>query len=84
MGRPWPQPGEPLFTDEDTTELLDFLTDEKLIHEPCGQPRIESFDPANELAYKATSITCRACAAIAREGKRLDVTDGVYVVVEKT
>lgn len=83
MGRPWPEPGEPLFLDEDSAEILDFLADEHLIHEPCGQPRVESFDPANEGAYKATTITCRACEAMALESKHLDVTDGVYVVVEK-
>jgi hypothetical protein len=84
MGRPWPLPGEPLFTDEDTVEILDYLADEKLIHEPCGQPIAESFRPENEFAYRATALACHACAAKAREMKALDVTDGVYLVVERS
>lgn len=82
--RPTPVPGvDPLFTDEDAVEILDLLADEHLVHEPCGQLKVESFDPANERAYQAHSRTCQACAAMARESKRLDVTDGVYIGVEK-
>jgi hypothetical protein len=82
--RPAPVPGvDPLFTDDDVTEILDFIADEHLIHEPCGQPRVESFNPANEWVYAATAVACHACAAMARAGKALDVTDGVYVIVEK-
>lgn len=82
--RPTPRPGkDPLFTDDDVVEILEYLADEQLSCPGCGELKVESFDPANEWSYKATTLACHACAAKARASKTLDVTDGVYLVVEK-
>lgn len=83
MGRPWPGAGEPLFTDEDTAELLDYLADERLICDGCGLPKADTFDPANEFSYRATPLECFACSARARAGKAMSNPEGVYLVVEK-
>jgi hypothetical protein len=83
MGRPWPLPGEPLFTDEDTVEILDYLADQRLICDGCGHPKAETFDPANQWNYSATSLVCAACDAKAKEAERLGTAHGLYVIVEK-
>lgn len=82
MGRPWPQAGESLFTDEDTAEILEYLDDERLTCPGCGEPRVRSFDPENEFAYRATPLACHACAAKERVARKVDVRDGLHVAVE--
>lgn len=82
--RPTPRPGvDPLFTDEDAAEILDYLADEHLLCSGCGQPRVESFDPENEEMYRGVPLACHACAAKRRAEKKLDDLDGVYTLVEK-
>lgn len=82
--RPAPVPGvEPLFTDEDATEILDFLADEHLVCSGCGELKVESFDPVNEGAYRAVPLACHACAAKRKAERKLDDSDGVYTVVKK-
>lgn len=83
MGRPWPQPGEPLFLDEDVEEILDFIDYEDSLCSGCHQPRVESFDPANEWSYRGETLACHACAAKRRAEKKLDVLDGVYSYATK-
>lgn len=79
-----PIPGvDPLFTDEDAIEILEYLEDEHLVCPGCGQPRMESFAPENEWLYTAIPMACHACAAKRRAEKNLDVLDGVYTFVEK-
>jgi hypothetical protein len=81
--RPAPVPGvDLLFTEDDTVEILDFLADENLTCIGCGQPKAESFDPANEWAYRAHVLACHACATKRRAEKRLDDVDGVYSFAE--
>lgn len=63
--RPAPRPGvDPLFTDDDVDELLDFIDWEDSIHGPCGVPKADGFDPASEGEWEATPLRCHACAAI--------------------
>lgn len=63
MGRPWPAPGEPLFTEQDTEEALALqqLDDESC--PGCGQPIVDAYDPANERRYDVHKPICFACRA---------------------
>lgn len=80
--RPAPVPGvDPLFTEEDAVEILDYLADERLICDGCGKPKVETFDPVNEWKYKAVVVACHACAAKRRAERQLDNSDGVYSFV---
>lgn len=82
--RPAPVPGvDLLFTDEDATEILDFIADEVLSCPGCGLPKVESHALENTWAYRAVISQCHACAAKARAGKQLDDLAGVYAGVEK-
>lgn len=78
-----PVPGvDPLFTDEDTVEILEYLEDENLRCSGCGQPRIDSMAPENEFAYQAIVMACHACSAKAKATKKLNNMDGIYTIVE--
>lgn len=63
MGRPWPQPGEPLFTAEDTALAVALQEVEDSTCSGCHQPVNESFDPANAEAYDVRRPICFACRA---------------------
>lgn len=63
MGRAWPKPGEPLFTDEDIDEILDYLALEDERCGGCGQAKAESFNPATEGRWRATPLRCHACTS---------------------
>lgn len=63
MGRPWPQAGEPLFTDQDTEEILEYFREKALECPGCGHPRDESMAKENQFAYAAEPIRCHACKA---------------------
>lgn len=63
MGRPWPSPGEPLFTPADTRLAIELQTEEDLTCKGCGHPRDESMDPDHEQAYEIDEIYCDPCAA---------------------
>lgn len=63
MGRPWPQPGESLFTEQDTLEALALQEDEDATCGGCGRPIDECMDPANAEAYMVTRPVCFACRA---------------------
>lgn len=39
MGRPWPQPGEPLFTEEDTALAIALAEEERDTCPACGMPK---------------------------------------------
>lgn len=39
LGRPWPSPGEPLFTDEDTAYALALAEEERDACPSCGMPK---------------------------------------------
>jgi hypothetical protein len=74
---------DPLFTDEDAAEILEFLEDEVLIHAGCGQPLYESTAIENSYRYGARAMQCHACAAKARRFRGLGDRDGVEMIVEK-
>lgn len=54
---------DPLFSDEDTEELLGLVESEDELCPGCGQLRHESFDPASEGEWDVTALRCHACAA---------------------
>lgn len=71
--RPTPVPGvDPLFTDEDAVEILDYLADEHLTCSGCGQPLADSLDPENEWRYHAEVFECFACSAADRHVRKID------------
>lgn len=45
LGRPWPQPGEPLFTDEDTAWAVALGEEERDTCPVCGYPKAVCRDP---------------------------------------
>lgn len=63
MGRPWPEPGQPLFTEQDTEDVFEYFREKELECPGCGHPRDESMDKANQLAYVAEPVRCFACQA---------------------
>jgi hypothetical protein len=58
MGRPWPQPGEPLFTEEDTFYAVALAEEERDTCSQCGMPKVWCRDPANQFAFDADESTC--------------------------
>lgn len=76
MGDPWPEPGEPLYRDEDTEEVLAFIEWEGSLCPNCGEPKAECFDKANQYAYVADVLTCHACAAASRATDKVTRTLG--------
>lgn len=74
---------DPEWLPEDVDEALAFEEFEAENCPGCGEPKIETFDPANEWAYRAVAVACHACAARKRAEAKLDILDGVYCYVEK-
>lgn len=75
---------DPLFTDDDADDLLAWMKQEADRCPGCGQPRHESFDPANQDAYKVHALRCFACEGRARkQAKATGDTEGIYYTVEK-
>lgn len=88
LGRPWPGPGEPLWTDADRDWAIALLSEEQETC-ACGQLRSESTAAENEYAYDAVAVRCHACAARDREARRFSssdarsATDGLIVVATR-
>lgn len=84
LGRPWPQPGEPLFLPEDAEYAMAWVEDQRA-HCPggCGQYQDESMDPATEGQWTATSVRCHACATRAREASRFEDSAGLMFSVAR-
>lgn len=78
-GRPWPEPGEPLFTDDDRDLALALTANERDACPGCGQPTAVSTAPEAEEAYRAEAVRCHACAAQARAAKDVDDPAGLLV-----
>lgn len=70
-GRPWPGPGEPLWTDIDRDEALALLQAEWDACRGCGQPLSESTDPDAEGCYTVDELLCAGCQVreVVAEGK---------------
>lgn len=76
MGRPLPGPGEPLFTEDDTQALLDFMEEERLKCSGCGMPRDETMLKEAQGTFKARALKCHACAE--RDRKLTEYTSGPH------
>lgn len=58
MGRPWPQSGEELFTQEDTDYAIALAEEERDTCPSCGMPKAWCRDPANQFAFEPHEETC--------------------------
>lgn len=73
MGRPWPQPGEPLFLKEDSDLALALAEEERDTCPSCGLPKAWCRDPAYQFAgFDAHEETCFATHALALHRKGVD------------
>lgn len=63
LGQPWPQPGEPLWQEEDRAWAYALAAVEAAVCPDCGKPWDEASDPANEELWHAEITRCHACAA---------------------
>lgn len=58
-GRPWPQPGEPLFTEDDTAKAVALAEEERDTCPACGMPKVWCRDPANQFgAFEPVTDFC--------------------------
>lgn len=57
-GRPWPQPGERLFTDDDTAAAVALAMEERETCPSCGMLKAWCRDPANQFAFEPVEETC--------------------------
>jgi hypothetical protein len=76
LGRPWPQPGEPLWLDEDREWALALHYVEQDVCPDCRQPWQEATDPKNEGAWTAHLVRCHACHAAARTVGQFETNGG--------
>lgn len=58
MGRPWPQSGEELFTQEDTDYAIALAEEERDTCPSCGMPKAWCRDEANKFAFEPVVETC--------------------------
>lgn len=77
------EPGEPVWTQEDTDIAVALTVIEATSCPGCGHPRDESFAPANEEAYKAEALRCYACAARDRAAHKVSDSAGLYTVARR-
>jgi hypothetical protein len=59
-GRPWPQPGEPLFLREDTEAAIALAEEEQDTCPSCGMPKAWCRDPEHQFAFDAADSVCWA------------------------
>ncbi len=78
-GRPWPLPGEPLFTDEDRDWAVALIVDERESCPGCGEPLAISTAAESEEQYHADALRCWGCVAQARAGRDVDDPTGLLV-----
>lgn len=64
-------------------EIIAYLEFEDENCPGCGEPKLESFNPANEYEYRATVLQCHACATKRRAEKKIDDKAGIYSFVER-
>lgn len=61
MGRPWPQPGEPLFLKEDSDLVIALAEEERDTCPSCGYLKSWCRDPANQFgAFAVHEERCHA------------------------
>ncbi|WP_416976722.1 hypothetical protein [Streptomyces sp. T028] len=76
LGRPWPQPGEPLWLDEDREWALALQYIEADVCPDCRQPWQDATDAKNEGAWNAHLVRCHACATAARKTTEFENNGG--------
>jgi len=64
-------PGDPQWTDDDALAALDWQADQDSRCPECNQPIDEAMKKSNSYAYRAESVRCHGCHAIAAEASRL-------------
>jgi hypothetical protein len=83
-----PGPGGEAWTEDDVEYALAWQAIAAENCPGCGQPKSESFDPANERAYDVTALVCHACAARTHRQASFEDADGdlagLYMTVTKT
>lgn len=65
LGRPWPQPGEPWFTDEDTAYALALAEEEAATCHMCGLPVAVCSDPEHQFDFEGRERVCWPTYALA-------------------
>jgi uncharacterized protein YcgI (DUF1989 family) len=66
MGRPWPQPGEPLFLTADTDLIIALAEEERDTCPSCGMPKAWCRDPANQFGvFVPNEEQCHVTYALA-------------------
>lgn len=65
LGRPWPQPGEPLFTEDDTAYALALAEEERDTCPNCGMPVAVCSDPQYQFAFEPSERVCWPTARMA-------------------
>lgn len=65
LGRPMPQPGEPLFTDEDTAYAMALAEEEAATCPSCGLLKAVCRDPEFQFAFEVHEEQCHATKALA-------------------
>ena len=87
LGRPWPQPGEPLWLPDDRDWAYALAEVEADACPDCGKPWSEASDPDLEYGWQATIARCHACAAGHRTIARFEAeggdTRGLHVLVTR-
>ena len=78
-GRPWPEPGEPLFTDDDREHAIAAVLNKRDNCPGCGEPVEVSTARESEFEYAAEAVRCHACAAQAHAGSEIDDKSGLLV-----
>ena len=75
LGRPWPQPGQPLFLPEDTNWALAHAEYKAQVAAArchlCGLPKKVCRNPDNQFAFEAEIERCHATYAMASAQERI-------------
>lgn len=82
-----PRAGELAWTEDDIEYALEWQAMQDALCPGCGQPRDQSFDPANSEAYEASLRRCHACAESQRAVKSIRESgmepEGLYASVAR-
>lgn len=65
LGRPWPQPGEPLWLQGDLDAALSWLHEQRAKCGACGHHYDETTD--RDVEWSAEAVRCHACTEIERK-----------------
>jgi len=72
MGRPWPKPGEPLFTRDDTDLAIALAEEEADTCRQCGLPIAVCSDPAYQFAFTGDQRMCWATYGLTQYKGEID------------